>query len=164
MSRFWGGVALTGYFGLFGVLLLWYAWLEPSSRLPTALVLILLVGPLLMPLRGLLHGRPYTMPGPASLRCFILRSGFSMLPDPWFILGWLGSKSDLAYCCFWARFCTSAPVPWSGERRSTSRSLFRRSCCSTRGGVPPRMESRSDEPHGLTWSIWLVKIRSIMLV
>ncbi len=60
MSQFWHAVALTGYFGLFGLLLLWFSWLEPPRQLPVALGLILLVGPLLPPLRGLLHGRAYT--------------------------------------------------------------------------------------------------------
>ena len=91
MSRFWGGIALTGYFGLFGLLLLWYAWLEPSGRLPTALVLILLVGPLLMPLRGLLHGRPYTYAWTSFLALYYFMIGIfnaagSMI-RPW--LAWL---------------------------------------------------------------------------
>ena len=49
--------ALTGYFGLIALLLAWQLWLSPST-LPTALVLLVLVGPLLLPLRGLLQGRP----------------------------------------------------------------------------------------------------------
>jgi uncharacterized membrane protein len=60
MIRFWRTVALSGYFGLFGLLLLWFAWLEPPSRLPVAWALLLWVGPLLFPVRGLLHSRPYT--------------------------------------------------------------------------------------------------------
>ncbi|HEY3488231.1 MAG TPA: DUF2069 domain-containing protein [Gammaproteobacteria bacterium] len=53
-------VALIGFFGLMGTILLWQSWLRPSSQLPVALVLILLLGPLLMAMRGLLHGKPYT--------------------------------------------------------------------------------------------------------
>ena len=82
MSRVWSGVALTGYFGLFGVLLLWYAWLEPSNRLPTALVLILLVGPLLVPLRGLLHGRPYTYAWTSFLALFYFMVGVFNVAGP----------------------------------------------------------------------------------
>ncbi|MGB5063797.1 MAG: DUF2069 domain-containing protein [Candidatus Competibacter sp.] len=91
MSRFWGRAALTGYFGLLGLLLLWYAWLEPSSRLPTALVLILLVGPLLAPLRGLLHGRPYTYAWTSFLALFYFTAGIfnaaGPMVRPW--LAWL---------------------------------------------------------------------------
>lgn len=52
--------ALSGYFGLLSLLMLWNTWLAPSRYFPVALVLLVMVGPLLLPLRGLLHGRPYT--------------------------------------------------------------------------------------------------------
>jgi len=53
-------LALSGYFGLFLLLTAWYAWLAPSARFPVALTLLVMVSPLLFPLRGLLLGRPYT--------------------------------------------------------------------------------------------------------
>ena len=49
-------IALSGYFSLFFLLMLWHTWLEPSSRFPVALVLIVVVTPLLLPLKGLLRG------------------------------------------------------------------------------------------------------------
>lgn len=51
---------LVGYFGLLILLVAWNAWLSPPDTMPVALVLLLLVGPLLLPMRGLLHGRRYT--------------------------------------------------------------------------------------------------------
>ena len=39
----------------------WYAWLSPSTHFPVAMVLLALGLPLLLPLRGLLHGRRYTV-------------------------------------------------------------------------------------------------------
>ncbi|MFA6072362.1 MAG: DUF2069 domain-containing protein [Janthinobacterium sp.] len=48
-------VALTGFFGLFTLLMLWNTVLvTPSSRFPVALMLIITVTPLLLPLRGFL--------------------------------------------------------------------------------------------------------------
>ena len=47
-------VALTGYFGLFALLMLWNTVLAPSSRFPVALILLITVTPLLLNLRGLL--------------------------------------------------------------------------------------------------------------
>ena len=47
--------ALTGYFGLFGLLMLWNTVLAPSSRFPVAMVLLVWVTPLLLPLKGLLN-------------------------------------------------------------------------------------------------------------
>ncbi len=54
-------LAQAGHLATFGLLLAWYGLLSPSERLPTAFVLLVLVGPLLLPLRGLLHGRRYTV-------------------------------------------------------------------------------------------------------
>ena len=57
MTRF---ATLTGYFGLVILLTLWFTLLAPSSHLPVVVMLMVFVGPLLFPLRGLLHGKPYT--------------------------------------------------------------------------------------------------------
>lgn len=51
---------LGGYFGLLVLVLAWNAWLSPPVALPVALVLIMFAGPLLLPLRGLLHDKLYT--------------------------------------------------------------------------------------------------------
>ena len=52
--------SLVSWFALFILMLLWNTILAPSQHFPVSLVLIVLVGPLLFPLRGLLHGKPYT--------------------------------------------------------------------------------------------------------
>ncbi|HRX71454.1 MAG: DUF2069 domain-containing protein [Gammaproteobacteria bacterium] len=99
MSRFWRWVALTGYFGLFGWLLLWFAWLEPPGHLPVALVLLALVGPLLWPLRGLLHGRPYTHAWAGFLALFYFTVGVfhaaGPMARPW--LAWL----EIGFSVLW---------------------------------------------------------------
>ncbi len=51
-------VALTGYFGLFALLMLWNTVLAPPSRFPVALSLLITVTPLLLPLRGFLDRNP----------------------------------------------------------------------------------------------------------
>jgi uncharacterized membrane protein len=51
-------LALSGYFGLLALMTAWLAWIAPSAHLPVSLALVLAVFPLLLPLRGLLHGRP----------------------------------------------------------------------------------------------------------
>ncbi len=50
--------ALTGFFGLFALLMLWNTVLAPSSRFPVALVLLITITPLLLPMRGLLDRKP----------------------------------------------------------------------------------------------------------
>jgi len=52
--------SLAAWFALFILLMLWNTLLAPSHYFPVSLVLVVMVGPLLFPLRGLLHGKPYT--------------------------------------------------------------------------------------------------------
>jgi uncharacterized membrane protein len=90
MSRFWHVVSLSSYFGLFGLLVLWFSWLEPAAGLPVSFVLIFLVGPLLFPLRGLLYGRLYTHAWVSFLALFYFTVGvFNLagtMQQPW--LAW----------------------------------------------------------------------------
>ena len=51
-------IALTGYFGLFALLMLWNTVLTPASRFPVALMLLITVTPLLLNFRGLLDRNP----------------------------------------------------------------------------------------------------------
>jgi len=46
---------MTGFFGLFLLLMAWHTVLSPSTRFPTALILIISVGPLLLPFKGFLN-------------------------------------------------------------------------------------------------------------
>jgi uncharacterized membrane protein len=52
---------LGGYFGILLLLPLWYGWLAPPSVLSPRVALIVLGLPLFAALRGLLHGRSYTV-------------------------------------------------------------------------------------------------------
>lgn len=51
---------LLGYFGLFTLTLLWVTVLSPSPRIQTSVMLLIFAGPLLIPLRGILHGNTTT--------------------------------------------------------------------------------------------------------
>jgi len=53
-------VALAGYFALLALELNWYTWLAPPHTIPISVALAIVALPLLLPLRGLLHGRAYT--------------------------------------------------------------------------------------------------------
>ena len=46
---------LSGFFGLFFLMMAWHTLLSPSRQLPTALLLIISVGPLLLPFKGFLN-------------------------------------------------------------------------------------------------------------
>lgn len=51
-------IALTGFLGLFALLMLWNTILEPSPRFPVALMLLIIITPLLLPLHGFLNRNP----------------------------------------------------------------------------------------------------------
>jgi uncharacterized membrane protein len=59
MAHFWRITTLVSYFGLFFLLLFWTVWLSPPQYFPISMALIILIGPLLLALRGILYGRPY---------------------------------------------------------------------------------------------------------
>lgn len=44
--------------GLFFSQLFWWGWLVPDLPVPRAVMILIAAGPLLLPLRGLLHDRP----------------------------------------------------------------------------------------------------------
>jgi len=69
------GCALTGYFSLLTLLMLWNTVIAPSPRVPVAMILILSVMPLMIPLRGLLHGRPGACTWAAYLSLFYFVHG-----------------------------------------------------------------------------------------
>jgi len=48
-------LSLAGFFGLFFLQLAWHTLLFPAGGFPTALLLVLTVGPLLLPFKGLLN-------------------------------------------------------------------------------------------------------------
>lgn len=81
-SRLWHLMSLIGIFGLIALLMVWEIWLAPSSAspqgllvMPRSLVLLLMVVPLLFPLRGILHGRPYTHAWASFLALFYFLHG-----------------------------------------------------------------------------------------
>ncbi|GAB4272003.1 MAG: hypothetical protein Kow0065_21420 [Methylomicrobium sp.] len=68
-------LALTGFFGLFALLMAWPTLLAPPEHLPTALVLLLTVTPLLIPMRGLLNGKPKSSAWAAYISLFYFIHG-----------------------------------------------------------------------------------------
>ncbi len=83
MTRLMRAVALTAYFGLFFLLVAWHGFISPPSAFPRALLLLIVAGPLLFPLRGLIHGRPYTHAWTSFLALFYFALGvFQLAGEP----------------------------------------------------------------------------------
>lgn len=53
-------ITLLGYFGLMTFIPLWHLQIVPIEAKFISMTLLIQVGPLLFPLRGILHGRVYT--------------------------------------------------------------------------------------------------------
>ena len=60
MITFFRTLTLLSFFGLMATLLAWILLAPHGDNYPTAAWLIIGVVPLLFPMRGLLHGKPYT--------------------------------------------------------------------------------------------------------
>ncbi len=106
--RFAQNLALTGYFSLLIILMLNIVWLIPSRHFPTALVLLLIVGPLLIPMRDLLNSKTYTYQWTSFLSLAYFAHGISEIsayPDSWYagLLETLASIALYLGCVMYAR-------------------------------------------------------------
>lgn len=60
MTQFYKQLSLVSFFGLMITLICWITLAEHGEHYPISAWLIIALVPLLFPLRGLLHGKPYT--------------------------------------------------------------------------------------------------------
>jgi len=60
MTIFFKRLALFSFFGLMATLICWITLGQHSANFPTAAWLIIALLPLLFPMHGILHGKPYT--------------------------------------------------------------------------------------------------------
>ena len=98
-----------GYFGLLAVLMNWITWISPPVQIPRGFLLIVLVVPLLFPLRGLLHGKTYTHAWTSFLTMFYFTVGVDIAynndPDRWLaLLVVLFSMLLFMGCIFYAKY------------------------------------------------------------
>lgn len=94
----WRVLALSAHFTLLLLLLAGLTWIAPPEGLPPAFALILLAGPLLLPLRGLLLARSYTHAWTSLLSLLYFALGIDALAagqaPPW--LAWATIVASLA--------------------------------------------------------------------
>jgi len=80
-------LALSGYFSLLIILMLNIVWLIPSRQFPIAMVLLIIAGPLLFPMRGLLNNKIYTYQWASFLSLAYFAHGISEIsayPEQWY--------------------------------------------------------------------------------
>jgi uncharacterized membrane protein len=84
-------LTLASYFALMFSLVIWIVVMPHSENFPTAAWLIIGVVPLLFPMRGLLHGKPYTHAWASFLMLFYFTHGIGELYSSQFseLFAWL---------------------------------------------------------------------------
>lgn len=82
MRRALHNLMVTTLLGLIILLTAWMTWLAPPPGSLVAPFLLLLAGPLLVPLRGLLHGRRYTAAWTSLLALFYFAHGVAAMGTP----------------------------------------------------------------------------------
>ena len=106
--HFYQNLALIGYFSLLIILMVNIVWLIPSRHFPIALVLIVIAGPLFLPMRGLLNNDLYTYQWAHFLTLVYFAHGISEMsayPEVWYA-GFLQTLASLAMylgCVMYAR-------------------------------------------------------------
>ena len=53
-------LTLVSYFGLMALIFCWHLWIKPLEPQFISITLLIQLGPLMFPLRGILHGKAYT--------------------------------------------------------------------------------------------------------
>jgi|GEM_PF-663933 len=110
-------LTLTGHLGLIALLTAWFVFISPPELLPRALPILLLVGPLLLPLRGLLNNRRYTHQWVGFLAMFYFAGGIDAWANPRQGDTWLGVMLTLLSAALFvgssmvARYTASEPAP-----------------------------------------------------
>lgn len=70
-------MAVTGFFGLFSLLMLWNTILAPTTHFPIGFVLLAVVTPILIPFRGLLNADLKSCTWMGYLSLFYLTHGIA---------------------------------------------------------------------------------------
>lgn len=92
-------LAVAAWAGLLALHLLWHLWLAPVPMERAPGVLLLALGPLLLPVRGLLQGRPATHLWASALGLGYLTHGIVEL---WDGARWLGALESALAVAFFA--------------------------------------------------------------
>ncbi|MGF1548007.1 MAG: DUF2069 domain-containing protein [Thiotrichales bacterium] len=107
-------VTLAAVLGLFAVLLVWtIGWRAPDG-LPRSIVLLVLLGPLLLPLHGLLRGKTYTFTWSSFLALWYFVLGVSDATVP--ATRWLGA-AEIGLSLTWFS-AALLYVRWHGRAQS----------------------------------------------
>ncbi|GAB3016882.1 DUF2069 domain-containing protein [Bowmanella dokdonensis] len=107
-TRFFRLLALSAYLGLLGWVVLWHFVLSEEGQYSAVFLLLMWVVPLLLPLRGLIQGKPYTHAWANFILMFYLLHGltgiYALEKEAWYAaLETLLASLAFIGCSFYAR-------------------------------------------------------------
>lgn len=105
-------LTLSGYFGLLALIFCWHMLIKPLPPELISITLLMQVGPLMFPLRGLLHGKTYTHAWAIYLALFYFVIGvWYAAAETTLLFGIFMCVFSLDFfigCVFYARFAARA--------------------------------------------------------
>ena len=107
-TRFFRSLTLLSYFGLLIWLPCWYFILSDDDKLTPLFIGLILIAPLLLPIKGLLKGSPYTHAWTNFIVMFYLMHGLTSLytaPSEWLyaLIELVFATALFIGCSFYAR-------------------------------------------------------------
>lgn len=102
-------ISLVSYAATFLLTFNWITWYSPPQDVPRALILLILVVPLVLPVRGFLHGRAMSYIGVAMVAMWLFAAGLDIAfyEQNWSTLGWalvVCSVVLFVSCYFYLRY------------------------------------------------------------
>mgnify|MGYP000356535240 CR=1 FL=1 len=105
-------MTLVSYFGLMTLIFCWHLWIKPLPPEFISITLLIQLGPLMFPLRGLLHGKAYTHAWAAYMALLYFIVGiWNASAEASRVFGLLISLLSLSFfigCVFYARYSGKA--------------------------------------------------------
>lgn len=100
----WRRASLLAYTATLLLTFNWLSWYSPPTEVPRALLLLIIVVPLVLPLRGFLHGRAMSYIAVAIVAMWLFAVGvdIALYEQAWKALGWAltGCSVLLFVCCY----------------------------------------------------------------
>ncbi|MGB0865522.1 MAG: DUF2069 domain-containing protein [Granulosicoccaceae bacterium] len=83
-------VSLVSYAATLLLTFNWISWYSPPQQVPRSLILLILVVPLVLPVRGFIHGRAKSYIGVAMVAMWLFAAGLDIAfyIQTWKTLGW----------------------------------------------------------------------------
>jgi len=101
-------LTLISYFGLMILIFCWHLWIKPLEPQFISITLLIQLGPLMFPLRGILHGKAYTHAWAAYMALFYFIIGiWNASAEASRVFGVLISTLSFIFftgCVFYARY------------------------------------------------------------